>query len=148
MCEHFRLLKSFEAIEVMVGFLRSLLPPITLFLKIENFLRENSNSYLSSWCVKLCFLCSDLTWFFWISSFSFWFMIKNEESVRLVTVSECLRCLCFGGNNGGGVGSSSWRFEFILGLYPGNLSNSSVIGKGNSVIKWFNLSFKVIWNCR
>ena len=46
----------------------------------------------------------------------------TPESVRVVTESECLLCLSFGGKVGG----------LGLGLYPGNLSNSSVIGNGNS----------------
>ena len=47
---------------------------------------------------------------------------RTPESVRVVTESECLLCLSFGGKVGG----------LGLGLYPGNLSNSSVIGNGNS----------------
>ena len=46
----------------------------------------------------------------------------TPESVRVVTESECLLCLSFGAKVGG----------LGLGLYPGNLSNSSVIGNGNS----------------
>ena len=48
--------------------------------------------------------------------------LTPPESVRVVTESECLLCLSFGGKVGG----------LGLGLYPGNLSNSSVIGNGNS----------------
>ena len=67
---------------------------------------------------------------------------SGVPSVTLVTVSECRLCLLltlliFGGKTGGiwSVFVSNCGNELrggILGLYPGNLINSSVMGNGNS----------------